>query len=75
MGGTHEEHVFEYDLILLIMFSRGILGKGITAAARKKDSHYLIFRNIRLHSRAITQTRTPQVRHHQLARQSNCILN
>ena len=38
MRGTHEGHVFEYDLILLIMFSRGILGNEITGTARNKYS-------------------------------------
>ena len=39
MGGIHEGHVFGYDLILLIMLIRGILGKEVTTTIRKKYSH------------------------------------
>jgi hypothetical protein len=40
MGGTHEEHVFEYGHILLILFSCGKSGKEITGTTRKKYSYY-----------------------------------
>jgi hypothetical protein len=40
MRGTHEERIFEYDHILLILFNCGKSGKEITGTTRKKYSHY-----------------------------------